>query len=462
MDLTQQRSSQMGMSPTPEAIRMRTLSGSRPEPDFKIISNAVKAYTDAQGVKRIKGTASSTIKDLHGDRMAESAIGQMAAAASDNMTIFLNHSYDLPEDVFGSVAGASVKTRGEFVDLDFDIVVDDNPRAMRTYDMIDRGRKLGISIGGIVLQWSQDKNDEMVWIIEDILLLEASIVGIPANPRSWVDQALKSFLERYADVDDAPFPQTAIATKAARVSEAETRRRTEMKRASAEPDPPAETQSEEPVPQTESAPEVEITAPVEPTPELLSACPSCGGDIEDPLNDCTDEFHTQATEPATTTDVTAGAELPGANDQPDQVTEASAPSQESPDEVTASAEAVPPADPAQEAPQSDPGSADHADPDQVSAALEKAASAGHLSASLAGLVKSLLAAYTEACEQRDAYAADLKLAIDALDRVLSLPIGRKTSMQRAAAPFREKARRIYGDEFAALVDKHAQSRGASQ
>lgn len=169
------------------------------ERKFQILSGLLKAYESEDGEPRLKTTASSTVQDHGKDRMFPSAIEQMAASAQQNMTIFLNHSYSVPEDVLGSVENAEIRQAGSgpdgaIYDLDFDVRVNKtNPRAIKTWEAIKSGVKLGTSIGAIVKDW--DKNAEGGWDIKAVELLEASIVGIPANPRSWVHYAVKALTE---------------------------------------------------------------------------------------------------------------------------------------------------------------------------------------------------------------------------------------------------------------------------
>jgi HK97 family phage prohead protease len=155
--------------------------------------------------------ASSTTKDLHGDVMLPSALEDMEKAANNNLTIFLNHSYNVPEDVGGSVERAQLKTRGvdQFgnpnYDLDFDIVINEsNPRATQTFEAIERGVKLGLSIGAMIPDGgaSRDKGNKSVTIAH-VDLLETSLVGIPANPRSWVEYAAKAFNSKSPDIEES-------------------------------------------------------------------------------------------------------------------------------------------------------------------------------------------------------------------------------------------------------------------
>lgn len=177
---------------------------------FQIFSGVLMAYTasvkQADGsereVKMLRGIASSTVKDLHGDRMTDNAIAKMEQSAKSNMTIFLNHSYEVPEDVAGSVVTAwSTKDASETAAdgnpialLHFEISVNEqNERAVKAWSAIQGGTKLGLSIGAMIpdggATWDKQAGG---YIIDDIELLETSIVGIPANPKSWVEYAVKS------------------------------------------------------------------------------------------------------------------------------------------------------------------------------------------------------------------------------------------------------------------------------
>jgi len=164
--------------------------------------SALKAVRDPDGKMRLLGTASSTIKDLHGDNMLQSALEDMERAANNNLTIFGNHSYEVPEDVYGSVEKARLKAAGTvddagdpIWDLDFNVVInDENDRAVKTWRAIDKGTKLGMSIGAMIPTGGAIRDKKAGTLtIAHVDLLETSIVGIPANPRSWIENAVKSF-----------------------------------------------------------------------------------------------------------------------------------------------------------------------------------------------------------------------------------------------------------------------------
>lgn len=190
----------------------------RTELRFKVFTGPMKLASSEDGAPIVSCTASSTITDLMGDRMSERCVESMAKQAHSRMTIFLNHSYDVPEDVFGSVVGARVVRRqsddgAEYADLDLDIEVDQtNERAQKVLAQIQAGRKLGVSIGCIVTDYEPIQGTKPLrWLINDVRLLEASIVGIPANPRSWVRDAvaaIKTALTRGRRRDEPPVEET--------------------------------------------------------------------------------------------------------------------------------------------------------------------------------------------------------------------------------------------------------------
>jgi HK97 family phage prohead protease len=181
--------------------------------DFKLFTGTLKAYETESGDRFVSGTTSSTIRDLHGDAMAMSALKSMEETAKQNMTVFLNHNYNVPEDLFGSATDARIvkrvdgETGEEVYDLDIDVKVcpeDENPQAMQAYRAIKRGVKLGLSIGARV-ENADKKRDEKsgvdTYVINKVRLLEASVVGIPANQRSYLHNAVKSLRSGADDLD---------------------------------------------------------------------------------------------------------------------------------------------------------------------------------------------------------------------------------------------------------------------
>jgi HK97 family phage prohead protease len=197
------------------------------EPDntFKIHTGKLKAYslTGDDGVTRyfLEGTASSTIEDRHGDSILSSAQFQMLEAAR-NLTMWLNHSYVVPEDILGTCKESTLEAAGDLLDLKIKLeVYPDNPRAMASYKAVDKGIKLGFSIGGKVLDFEW-KDTEDIWSLAmDIIsidLFEISLVGIPANPRAYVEEMAKSVRKGVKDADPVLLTKSKQNDKIARAA----------------------------------------------------------------------------------------------------------------------------------------------------------------------------------------------------------------------------------------------------
>lgn len=255
---------------------------------FKLHTGLLRAYEqelpDGTKRKKFRTTASSTVTDLAGDEMKISAIEKMAAQARRGMTIFLNHSYNVPEDVLGSCDDAHVIQRGfdtsgaPVIDLDFDIgLLESNPRAIQAWDAINSGVRLGTSIGAIVRHATKKKDGGLV--IDDVDLLEASLVGIPANPRSWVHYAVRSIkaLETNTDVVETEIEDAEEGDMT--IEDQETTKEVE----------PGETEAETEM----ESPEEEAEEDEAPS----GVCPSCGGDQLHPQQQCQNQFHKYEEEP---------------------------------------------------------------------------------------------------------------------------------------------------------------------
>jgi len=166
---------------------------------------------------------SSTERDLQGDRMTVTALQDMTQC-DPNLTIFLNHDYTLPDSVFGSLQGQpSIVMSGGIADLHFTADVEIiNPNALQTWLYVQRGRRMGVSGGFMVTgyQWVDPLSEEPVdeddldfWdiiegkVVVDIThvkMVEQSVVGVPANQRSWVEYAIKGLFTRTHNPKLAP------------------------------------------------------------------------------------------------------------------------------------------------------------------------------------------------------------------------------------------------------------------
>jgi HK97 family phage prohead protease len=369
---------------------------------FKIFSGLLKAYKSDDGVRRLKTTASSTIKDHAKDRMLESAIHEMARTAKDNMTIFLNHRYSVPEDVLGSTEDAVIRQVGSgddgtIYDLDLDVRVDEsNPRAVQTWESLANGTKLGTSIGAIVKDYS--KNADGGWDIKSVELLEASIVGIPANPRSWVQYAVKS-LEDVTDENDDPQANVLVMRG----------------------EPEAETDEETAETDIESEETVETV--------VLTACNLCDAAKSD---DC------ECTDCSCRKDVSPELVKEESSETTDELTpEASAQEADEAEPEPAKAKAL--AEPITER-----------DPELV----EAIDAMGNLVKEFASLQKRYLeevASRTKAEQERDQARANLVTAKEIFDRIADLPLARKIHL-RAVSEFRSRLSGVYDEDFLKMLE----------
>lgn len=250
------------------------------QPQFKIVTGALKAVDSPDGRRVLHCTASSSITDRHGDEITEECIRDMVKQAVEkSMTIFLNHHYIVPEDVIAKTFAAQTLNRvknddGEQIwDMDLDIeMVTSNVRADKTWDLLKKDMvKLGVSIGAMIEDWEYIDKDAGFWgglRIKKVDLLEASIVGIPANQRSWVQnavKAIKSFTtsaqtEENEETADMPDPMT-LSTD----SDVE----------------PVETETPEIIPETVEAAAEPVTPEVPESEETLQELPVIAAALEE-------------------------------------------------------------------------------------------------------------------------------------------------------------------------------------
>lgn len=182
--------------------------------------SAFTRTVDGKEQKFIGGTASSTAQDLYGSFISEACQAKMmtklealtrkaVSGKQSGMTGWLNHRYTIPEDVLGTFTSAKLVQRtsdgadgvgggiqGEtYIDLDIELkVYEDNPRALEAWKQVQAGVRHGWSIGAIFLDYergSDDWNEDAFWElhVNDIELLEISLVGMPANQRAWCRSA---------------------------------------------------------------------------------------------------------------------------------------------------------------------------------------------------------------------------------------------------------------------------------
>lgn len=408
------------------------------ETKFNIYSGLLKAY-ESDGKKRFRATASSSVRDRHGDIIRPTALRRMEQEAQ-GMTLFLNHNYNVPEDVMGTTDKATLFERGidgegnPIYDLDIEgVVLESNPRAMQAWDALNSGVKLGMSIGAMIPAEGATRDKKAGTLdITDIQLLEASIVGIPANPRSWVQYAVKSY--RAAEVMETAgvertgpvtyvveTPQTIVANSAITFI----------------PD-------EDDLPVTEETGELDV--------ETAYSCPECGGSKTGHKDGCSHaakdaEPDMTASEPDIT-DATTRVTVTVNTDDPAPGTGSSGPGNASGlmDEDRADA----------------PTEADNAalgdtatrevEPD-IETSLDESDIFRALNEELLKAIRTLKVRNVELTKERDEALAKLATATEIISRIENLPLGRKTAFAAATNEFREKFGGVYDEEFLKFMEK---------
>ena len=194
--------------------------------EFRFVSKSLGIDPPAEegGPRRFKMIASSTIFDGDKDEVKMSALEDLRASFEKGLNIFTDHKIAV-DNVFGRTDTAFIKNSGEIdpktgspiYDLHVSGPVNEpNPRMVQLADSIDGGYvQFGASIGAKVTEHKRNKSGGM-----DIYHLagkEASLVGIPANQRSWTYKAAKAAqaLEdaaEHVDEDDDEVEKTSDDT----------------------------------------------------------------------------------------------------------------------------------------------------------------------------------------------------------------------------------------------------------
>lgn len=178
------------------------ISGTGVPIDFRIFTAGMTPVDDQfASVERpiVRMVGSSTEMDLHKDTMVASALQDMAAAPV-GLLIWLNHDYSVPDSLFGSLVDhPSIIHKGGFSDLHLAVEVElENPAAAKTYRYIQKKRRLGCSVGCSVEDYEiikDGKDDTPLVHITHVRPVEWSVVGVPANQRSWVENAVRGMFE---------------------------------------------------------------------------------------------------------------------------------------------------------------------------------------------------------------------------------------------------------------------------
>lgn len=135
-----------------------------------------KDYTENEdGTLTIEGIASTTNKDLQGDIILPSAIRSMKRQLlTTTKNLHGDHLYGL-DGIYGAIKEV-LESDDTSLKISADILKAKSPQIK---DMLDVGVQLGLSIGGKITEYTI--LEDHGWEIKDLLLMEISLTGMPAN-----------------------------------------------------------------------------------------------------------------------------------------------------------------------------------------------------------------------------------------------------------------------------------------
>jgi HK97 family phage prohead protease len=151
--------------------------------DFKIIIPLTKSNSG-----RLNGIASTTSVDKDEERMSETALNMMVNdIKQQGVNLFGNHSHEW-ENTLGVINNANLIDKQVHVDITLDDP-NTNPKIPMLLNKLNKGIKLGLSVGGNVesYKWEYSKEaGKKVKVLDKIKIYEVSVVGIPSNSDSFI------------------------------------------------------------------------------------------------------------------------------------------------------------------------------------------------------------------------------------------------------------------------------------
>lgn len=167
---------------------------------WNLLVPTLTTSVDGTGRMIVHGIASSTVRDRHGDTMTENALRSMERKAVGT-NVYLNHEWKIPDDLAGTVVAAQVKRAEDGVyELHTDTAINKtNPKAVETWQAMDGGAKLGISIEAMIPEGAATRDKAGGFIFNDIDLMGSSFVAHPANTRSWTEYLVRSLTGHLPD-----------------------------------------------------------------------------------------------------------------------------------------------------------------------------------------------------------------------------------------------------------------------
>jgi hypothetical protein len=336
-------------------------------------------------------------------------------------------------------------------DLSMDIVINaKNERAVKAWEAIDGGTKLGLSIGAMIPDGGATRDRKSgSYQIDHVDLLETSLVGVPANPRSWVEYAVKSLNGIVTKDEDESFEEEDPDLTAEEIEdqiEADAEVPEEVTKDAVPDEEPATTEEKLEEILVEEGAEVVTAEGVEGIPPVESVT----ADIEPTITDATVNIRT----PYADVSIDTGNRGPKpANDGTSQEALSSAPENEETDE-----------DEKKPNPWAAIGLSGEPEMEGIDPALfmlepTVVASLRTSSDLLKAITRELIdtkKALDDAVLERDAAIAATEKVLantaEILTRLSATPVGRRATVRQASEQF-ASLKSVYSDDFLSLLKK---------
>ncbi|MEM1973297.1 MAG: HK97 family phage prohead protease [Thermoplasmata archaeon] len=153
----------------------------------------IEKVEEKEGKYYVIGIASDTRVDKDEEIISENALREMMEEIKKgNVVLLPSHKADWDEEM-GKVVDAEITPNNELkivAELDMD-----NELSHKLVKAIKKGKKLGMSIGGVVKRAFQKfipSLNKVVRVIDSLILKHIAVTGRPANPRTWLTVISKS------------------------------------------------------------------------------------------------------------------------------------------------------------------------------------------------------------------------------------------------------------------------------
>lgn len=136
----------------------------------------------------LTGIASTTSIDKDEERMSDQALKMMVDDIKrEGVNLFQDHQHGW-QDTLGVIKDAKLVGNKVQVDITLDDAVT-NPRVPMLLNKLNKGIRLGLSVGGNVLnrKWEYNKQlNKKIQVLDEVKIYEISVVGIPSNSDSFL------------------------------------------------------------------------------------------------------------------------------------------------------------------------------------------------------------------------------------------------------------------------------------